>query len=129
MSNNKSPRRKRYKRNQRLESAKKWLIDYSGKHIVKGYAKWYGVDLLCAITELRMIGVQISEEYEILVKQSIEAKSKAKRLKEKKAKEQQESFEGFSDDRFAYIAGYTSNGFPFGVTHEEMEDWDESEDL
>ena len=26
-----------------------------------------------------------------------------------------------SDETFTYIAGYTSNGFPFGVTWEEME--------
>ena len=67
MSNSKSPRRKRIKRNQRLKLARQWLRDYSGNHIVKGYAKWYGVDLLCAITELRMNGIQISEEYEIQI--------------------------------------------------------------
>ncbi len=26
-----------------------------------------------------------------------------------------------SDDNFAFIAGYTSGGFPFGLTHEEFE--------
>ena len=25
-----------------------------------------------------------------------------------------------SDDNFAFIAGFTSNGVPFGLTHEEM---------
>ncbi|HET7627384.1 MAG TPA: hypothetical protein VFK44_03250 [Bacillales bacterium] len=28
----------------------------------------------------------------------------------------------FGDDTFHFIAGYTSNGFPFGITHEEMEE-------
>ena len=27
--------------------------------------------------------------------------------------------EDFSDENFAYIAGYTSGGVPFGLTHEE----------
>lgn len=26
-----------------------------------------------------------------------------------------------SDENFAYIVGYTSNGVPFGLTHEEFE--------
>ena len=26
-----------------------------------------------------------------------------------------------SDENFAYIVGYTSNGAPFGLTHEEFE--------
>ena len=26
-----------------------------------------------------------------------------------------------SDDNFAFIAGYTSGGFPYGLTHEELE--------
>lgn len=26
-----------------------------------------------------------------------------------------------SDENFAFIVGYTSNGFPFGLTHEEFD--------
>ncbi|MCB9039551.1 MAG: hypothetical protein H6557_23280 [Lewinellaceae bacterium] len=122
MSNKRSPRRKRIKRNQRLDLARQWLRDYSGKHIVKSYAKWYGVDILCAITELRMNGIQVSEEYEIQIKQSIEAKSWAKRLKKERKNQRQELLEEYSDGRYAYIAGYTSNGVPFGIPHEEMEE-------
>jgi len=122
MSNKKSPRRKRFKRHQRLQSSKQWLKNYSGKHIVKGYAKWYGVDLLCAIIELRMNGIHISEEYEAQVKRSIEAKSKANRLKKERKNVQQKPFNEFTDERFAYIAGYTSNGVPFGITHEGVEE-------
>lgn len=36
----------------RLHSAKQWIAANNGKHIVRRYAKWYGVDLLCAINEL-----------------------------------------------------------------------------
>ena len=28
----------------------------------------------------------------------------------------------YEDDTFYFIAGYTSNGVPFGITREEMED-------
>lgn len=107
MSNKRSPRRKRIKRNQRLELARQWLRNYSGKHIVKSHAKWYGVDILCAITELRMNGIQVSEEYETQIKQSIEAKSWAKRLKKERKNQRQESLEEYSDGRYAYIADYT----------------------
>ena len=34
-----------------------------------------------------------------------------------------------SDETFAYIAGYTSNGVPFGVTWEEQENMDKEEPL
>ncbi len=32
-----------------------------------------------------------------------------------------------SDEHFGFIAGYTSNGVPFGLTHEEMEELEETE--
>ena len=41
------PKRKRLKRKSRLLSAKSWIPRYTGKNIVKGYAKRFGADLLC----------------------------------------------------------------------------------
>ncbi|RBP03869.1 hypothetical protein [Rossellomorea aquimaris] len=38
----------------------------------------------------------------------------------KKARKLEDSFD--SDETLAFIAGYTDGGFPFGITHEEMED-------
>jgi hypothetical protein len=29
-----------------------------------------------------------------------------------------------SDETFAFIAGYTEGGFPFGITHEEMAEYE-----
>jgi ribosomal protein L34E len=49
----------------RLRSATEWLKTYSGKDLVKGYSKKYMVDKICAVQELRLIGVNISEDYEI----------------------------------------------------------------
>lgn len=50
-----------------------------------------------------------------------------KRKKAKKAAQEPELLE--QDDRFFYIAGYTSGGAPYGVTWEEMglEPWEEPE--
>ena len=53
---NNTPRRNRLNKKQRISIAKKWLISYNGKNIVKGYSNWFGVDLLCAIRELRIVG-------------------------------------------------------------------------
>lgn len=68
---NLGPRRKRMRRAVRLMSAATWLPRYSGKDVVKGYSRWYAVDLVCAIRELRMLGVQISAEREERVRRSI----------------------------------------------------------
>ena len=34
-----------------------------------------------------------------------------------------------SDENFAFIAGFTSNGFPFGLTHEEMRELENEQKL
>ncbi len=58
------PRRLRMSRPQRLQSARSWLPTYKGKNVVRGYRRCFGVDLLCAVKELRMLGVSISAERE-----------------------------------------------------------------
>lgn len=81
------PRRKRMRRAARLMSAATWLPSYGGKNIVRGYARWYAVDLICAITELRMLGVAVAAEYEAQVRLTIAniAKARARRAAEKLA--------------------------------------------
>jgi len=110
------------KRENRLRSAKSWIKTYSGNNIVKGYSKKYSVDKLCAVKELRMIGVEISEEYEKQLINLMEA-LRQQRLSYKKNREDKlNALSGFeSDENFAMIIGYTSGGFPYGVTYEEME--------
>ncbi len=106
----------------RLRSAKPWINTYTGSNIVKGYAKKYAVDKLCAVRELRMIGIQISEEYEKQLSNSLEVVRQQRIASRKKREEKLNgrcTFE--SDENFAMIIGYTSGGFPYGVTHEEME--------
>jgi hypothetical protein len=111
------------KREKRLSSAKNWIKTYSGQNIVKGYSKKYSVDKLCAIKELRMIGVEISEEYEKQLINSMEAlRQQRLSFKKKQVDELNTLCEFESDENFAMIIGYTSGGFPYGVTHEEMEE-------
>jgi len=110
------------KREYRIRSAKNWIKTYSGKNIVRGYSKKYSVDKLCAVKELRMIGVEISNEYERQLRQSLESLRKHRlSFIKKREDELNTSCEFESDENFAMIVGYTSGGFPYGVTHEEME--------
>lgn len=45
----------------------------------------------------------------------------------KKRKQSQYIMEQDSDENFAFIAGYTSGGFPYGITWEEMEEIEKKE--
>jgi hypothetical protein len=58
-----TPRRKRMKKEGRLQCAKDWIKEYDGKNIVKGYAKWFGIAKLDAVNELKTLGIHIDEEY------------------------------------------------------------------
>lgn len=92
-----------------------WIKEYNGKNIISGYAKWFGVDKICAIKELKMIGVEISEALENQIKASIKSRIEQKRiLREKRKIAENMLIE--SDENFAFIAGYTSAGFPYGLT-------------
>src|ERR1044071_537109 len=111
------PRRKSCDRASRLKMAKAWLRAYQGKNIVRGYRKHFGVDLLCAIKELQMLGVKIEPSYIEVVKATIAAEQKRKM--ENRREELAKLYE-HCDSQFAYIAGYTAGGVPYGVTWEEM---------
>jgi hypothetical protein len=116
-----TPKRKRLQKQARLNAAKSWMEKYEGKSIISGYAKWFGVDKACAIRELKLLGVQIPDELE---KQILE--SEKDRIAQKhnvKASNTDEMPFG-SDENFAFIVDCTSGGFPYGLTHEE---WDEME--
>ena len=68
-----------------------------------------------------MLGIHVEDSYEANVRQSIESKAKHKRQK-RLARKEEESDDLYpdSDETFAYIAGYTTWGFPYGVTWEEI---------
>jgi hypothetical protein len=116
-----APRSKRMNRKGRLDSAKHWLTKYKGKNIIKGYKNHYGVDWLCAIKELQILGVGLDPEYvEKLILSVKNRIIEKQRLKDGKKQELENEISWDSDETFAYIAGYTSAGFPYGVTWEEL---------
>ena len=120
----KSPRRLRMTRAGRLQSARatNWVANYQGANIVRGYRKWFGVDWQCAITELRLLGVTVDPEYESQLRRTVDslaASRQRKKLKRAGVDPQESTTD--CDDTFAYIAGYTSGGMPFGVTWEELD--------
>jgi len=129
---NNHPMKKALKRSVRLPKAKLWLEIYSGKNIVRGYAKKFAVDKLCAVIELKMLGVDIPEAEEEQVKKAIENKRiqslKLKQKRQEKLLKGDEYLFPESDYYYAYIAGCTSNGVPFGITHEQM-DFENGEEI
>jgi hypothetical protein len=86
----------------RMNSGKEWVKTFNGKNIIKGYAKWFGVDSICAITELKIIGVLIPENLENQIRKSyksrIELKNKRKKQKELERMEWDDNFEFIDED-------------------------------
>jgi len=115
----KSPIRKR--------KAKKWIQNYTGTDIVKDYREYFkGVDVACAVRELREIGYKFETDYEANVLKA-EASRIASIHRKKEVKQQSEPYYNeFQDDNFYFIAGYTSGGAPYGVQWWEMglEPWE-----
>lgn len=124
------PRHKRMNRAGRLQSARHWIPKYTGKNILKGYKDHFGVDWFCAITELQMLGVNLDPSYVANLKQSLENQIKARRKKENQYVDE---FCTDSNKTFAYIAGCTPAGFPYGITWEERNEespyFDDRDDL
>lgn len=56
-------------------------------------------------------------------------KRKKKRVDKKKKLDEEWLEEPMSDENFAFIAGYTSGGFPFGITHEEAEEMEDFKEI
>jgi hypothetical protein len=115
-------------RESRLCSAKNWLKTFSGNNLVQAYSKKYAVDKICAIKELRILGVDVSEAYENQLRQSLESIKKQRlALKEKREYKLIAAVEFENDENFAMILGYTSGGSPYGPTHEDMEELNKEE--
>ena len=110
-------------RQARLNSARatRWVEKYGGKNIIKSYGKWFAVDPLCAVIELRMLGVKIAPGREDQIEATIEARAAARQRRKQSAEQAEfEELYANSDHTFAYIAGYTPGGAPYGVTWEEL---------
>ena len=118
---------------ERKAKAEKWVAEYDGTpyggDIIKAYRKKFAVDRMKAVAELQMLGVSLTKEQIDREKTAVKAHQeiqKAKMAKRKRLREQRKMQKSDiadyteQDDRFYYIAGYTSGGAPYGVTWEEM---------
>ena len=107
-------------RQTRLASARNWLMKFSGKNVVRCYANWFGVDLLCALKELYLCGVTLDPAYVAQLKTTFASRS-SRRPKQPVADPLSVGYGVDWDENFAYIAGRTEAGFPYGITWEELE--------
>jgi len=124
-------KQKRRTKKYRQGAATEWIKNYEGQDIVKGYSKWFGVNLICAMRELRKKEVEIGAEEEKEIRQKNRQIEEQRRMNREKLKakreEKKEQYDDFSNAEFAFIAGYTSGGVPFGLTHEEMKELEKEE--
>ena len=105
------------------------------------YAKVRGANSRVAYEEIRRLYAKRLDAYALRIQRDVEAgitlESLTKQPKQKKApkpprkrknkKREPATMEFWQDDRFFFIAGYTSGDAPYGVTLEEMglEPWDD----
>ena len=118
------PRLKGVKRTDRRQSAKHWLQEFNGENVIRAYQKRYGVDWLCAVKELNMLGVELDSIYVKKLQETVESQIKwnqRRKLEKQKEDEQLCNRYSYSDENFFFIAGYTSGGMLYGVTWEEAE--------
>ena len=91
------PRCKRMKRPARLQSAVAWLKQYSGKNVLRGYCKHYGVDWRCAAIELKQLGIHLDPDY-LKQREIAEQQLAISRKKRHEARAE----DGLSDRWYAY---------------------------
>jgi hypothetical protein len=117
-----APRTLRMKRVGRLRSARHWLATQRGRtpvQIAGSYRKRYGVDWPCAIRELSTLGIKLDPAWVDQLQRGIEGDLRARQ--QRRLERQAAMTDAFpdSDATFAYIAGFTPGGMPFGITWEE----------
>lgn len=113
-------------RERRRLKAVQWVDSHWGKpaNMLRKYRRTFGVDWGCAIAELQVLGVVFPPEYLNQLRVTIAHQFADERRYEPitLAGFSSDSDDGpCSDDTFAFIAGYTSGGVPYGVTGEESE--------
>lgn len=118
----KSPeeKRRRMSRKRRLKHTREtdWLLLHANDtDLVGAYSEWFHVPPLCAAIELKQLGVPLPPETE----QQLRERERQKQEKRRRNRAESEWMAGRpdSDENFAFIAGYTPGGFPYGTTWEE----------
>ena len=87
----------------------------------KHYRERFHVDAVTAAKDLQELGVNYTQEQLDQIKQAEEQRLRQRRM-EREAKEREQLAELYEDcdGRFAFIAGYTDGGAPYGVMWEEV---------
>ncbi|MDR1993176.1 MAG: hypothetical protein LBQ98_06765 [Nitrososphaerota archaeon] len=119
----KKKRTRTQKRQSRLTRAQAWLPTYKGTHVVRAYRKKFNVDTPCAVRELVEVGYEFKLGYvENLLKAETLHREQLRKKKTEAAETEKlsEKDVDWQNDRFYYIAGYTSGGAPYGITWEEL---------
>ena len=102
----------------RLRKGKQWLHTYIGspKKMNKHYQERFHVDAVTAAKDLPKLGDNYTQEPHDQNKRAEEQRLRQRRM-EREAKERERLAELYEDcdDRFAFIAGYTDGGAPYGV--------------
>jgi hypothetical protein len=126
------PRRKKTQkklrgRERRLHMAPEWVAsrgDWNPRNLLKRYRKYFCVDWECAIVELEALGVRFDPEYLSRLREAIGRDFSDEKRKTPIGRwefDVDHDMDPESDETFAFIAGYTSGGFPYGITWEEQE--------
>ena len=118
------------RREVRLRKARQWVLTYEGTHIVRAYRKRFKLDPACALRDMEEIGALSPEKLAAMKQAEALRLEQRRREREEKERLRFEELFPYSDDRFVFIAGYTSGGAPYGLTWEEMglSPWDFSDD-
>ncbi|MEZ4329240.1 MAG: hypothetical protein R3B40_28690 [Polyangiales bacterium] len=116
------PRRLRLDRAGRLDAARAFVTPLAeadglyGRRAVHRYAKWFGVDLTCAVIELQMLGLPLCATYvERLSRHLLQRKTVVRRRRQPLSEDALIE----SNAQFSYIAGYTAGGAPYGIPRDD----------
>ena len=101
-------------------------------NMLKKYRKYFEVVWECAIFDLTALGVKFDAAYLARLRETISRELQDEKIHMPISRLEFDAYHGIepdSDENFAYIAGYTPGGAPFGVTWEEWEeiDWYEED--
>ena len=117
------------KRKERMKQARKLISSFKGDNLIQAYREKFRVDTLTAVRELGELGVLTKERID---EETRTEERRIRRVCRERYERNTPLYERFpdSDDRYFFIAGYTSGGAPYGLTWEEMgvEPWTLPED-
>jgi hypothetical protein len=93
-----------------MNVVREWVATYSGSNPIRGYRAWFGVSEVCAITELRMIGVAIPESRLEMAQRNEQARAARRARRRQTGPEPDEWADGFASG-----PGYSSGAAPYGI--------------